>query len=113
MSRYLGFKAVESGEYYFVSYNSQDEKRVSEYALAMNKAGVPMWYDDGIEVGKKWEKQIADKIEGCVAVIIFLSKNIFKYVGNFYNNSMHGKGKMIYPDGHVEEGVWENGEFLG
>ena len=78
MSRYLGFKAVESGKYYFVSYNSNDEERVSKYAVAMNNAGVPMWYDDGIKIGEEWEKQIADKIQGCCAVIMFLSKNTFE-----------------------------------
>ena len=90
LSRYLGFEAVENGEYYFVSYNSNDERIVSEYAVSLHNAGVPMWYDDGLKVGEKWEKQIAEKIAGCKAVIIFLSKNTLRKEESF----VHKEYKM-------------------
>jgi hypothetical protein len=33
------------------------------------------------------------------------------YEGDFVDNKRHGNGKMTYPDGKVEEGRWEDGEF--
>ena len=88
MARNLGFSATDSGEYYFISYNNGDEDRVSQYAQLMAKAGMPLWYDAGISVGTKWKKQIAEHIKDCKAVIMFLSKNIFRkeesYVYNEY-----------------------------
>ena len=35
-----------------------------------------------------------------------------KYVGEFKNHKYHGQGTYIYSDGTIEEGIWENGEFL-
>ena len=35
-----------------------------------------------------------------------------KYVGEFKNNQMHGKGILTHADGRVEDGVWENGNFM-
>ena len=43
----------------------------------LEKSGIPMWYDNGIKVGTAWENEIAERIENCTAVIMFLSKNIF------------------------------------
>jgi hypothetical protein len=36
-----------------------------------------------------------------------------EYIGKFINGKYHGKGKMTYSDGTIEEGLWENGEFIG
>ena len=33
--------------------------------------------------------------------------------GDFVNGNFHGKGKMTYPDGKVEEGNWKDGDFIG
>jgi len=35
------------------------------------------------------------------------------YVGQFKTGQMDGHGKMTYPDGKVEEGLWKDGKFLG
>jgi hypothetical protein len=34
------------------------------------------------------------------------------YEGETANGKPHGKGKMTYADGRVEEGRWENGAFV-
>ena len=34
------------------------------------------------------------------------------YVGHFHNGTMHGQGKITYPNGRVVEGIWGKGEFL-
>jgi len=36
-----------------------------------------------------------------------------QYVGEFRDGKMHGLGKMTYPDGKIEEGVWKQDEFTG
>ena len=35
-----------------------------------------------------------------------------RYVGEFRDDKFHGQGTYTYADGTVEEGIWENGEFL-
>jgi hypothetical protein len=39
-------------------------------------------------------------------------KNGQKYEGNFKNDEFDGYGKMTYPDGSIEEGVWANGNLI-
>ncbi len=78
MSKNLGITAVSDGIYYFISYNSDDEKRVSEIVKSLEQYGLPMWYDDGLKVGDAWEREIADRIQGCEAVILFLTDGIFR-----------------------------------
>lgn len=33
-----------------------------------------------------------------------------KYIGEYKNDKPHGQGKIIYPDGTEERGVWEDGK---
>lgn len=77
MSRYLGIEPIESGPYYFISYNSEDVDRVSEYAKIMARYNIPMWYDHGLKTGCEWQEDIADHIQNCEGVILFLTKKIF------------------------------------
>ena len=35
-----------------------------------------------------------------------------KYEGNFNNGQINGYGKMTYPDGSIQEGIWENGNLI-
>ena len=99
MATYFGFPPVMSGEFYFVSYNSQDSARVGGIAREMNARGIPLWYDEGLLVGEAWEKQIARQIEQCRAVIMFVTKKLMArenpYVKIEYNMAM-GFKKKIY-----------------
>ena len=83
MARYLGVDVTNKDEYFFISYNSEDDDRVSQYLMAMSEKGLPMWYDYGIEVGDKWSSIIADKIANSKAVIMFLSRQIFSKEESF------------------------------
>ena len=52
MATNFGFTPLEQSEYYFVSYNTQDTARVAKITREMNRRGIPLWYDDGIEYGE-------------------------------------------------------------
>lgn len=101
MARNLGVPYTEEQPYYFISYNSEDEKRVAAYAAVLAKHKVPIWYDNGIEVGEKFETIIAEKIDRCEAVIMFLSKNIFlkesSYVHKEFRLATEGSDKTVFP----------------
>ena len=77
MSRYLGIEPVNGGPYYFISYNSEDVDRVSAYAKIMARYNIPMWYDHGLKTGCEWQEDIANHIQNCEGVILFLTKKIF------------------------------------
>jgi hypothetical protein len=99
MSNYLGFEPTGSSSYYFVSYNNEDAERVSGLARAMNDAGIPLWYDYGIEYGEQWTWQINEKIAGAKAMILFLTKGILQkdnsYVQKEYKIAAQAGTKII------------------
>jgi len=37
----------------------------------------------------------------------------YNYDGEYINGKQHGQGKKTYPNGTIEEGLFENGEFVG
>ncbi len=73
MARDLGFKTTSSETFYFLSYNAEDATRVSSYALKMYDAGLPLWYDNGINYGEQWEETISERIDAARAMIFFFS----------------------------------------
>ena len=70
---------VLKGKRYFISYKSEDTERIGEIARKLNQMGVPMWYDYGIEKGKRWSAEINRNIDECEAVILFATKALFVY----------------------------------
>ena len=78
MSTYLGFEPTKRPNYYFISYNSEDSSLVSSIVKELYHRNVPLWYDYGIEYGKKWEEQISVKIKECQAVLLFFTKGILQ-----------------------------------
>lgn len=100
MSNYLGFSPTNSSEYYFISYNSEDADRVGVITTALADAGIPLWYDYGLEYGEKWEPTIAKKIRKCKSVILFFTKGILSKESSFvqkeYKMATKGYRKKIY-----------------
>ncbi|MBQ2794288.1 MAG: toll/interleukin-1 receptor domain-containing protein [Clostridia bacterium] len=100
MSKNLGITAVGEGIYYFISYNSDDEKRVSQIVKVLEQYSLPMWYDNGLKVGDEWEREIADRIQGSEAVILFLTEGIFKkdssYVQKEFTMATRFFNKRVY-----------------
>ena len=79
MATNFGFMPVLTGKRYFVSYKSEDTERIGEITRKLNQMGVPMWYDYGIEKGKRWTREINKNINECEAVILFATKALFAY----------------------------------
>lgn len=77
MATNFGFLPITTGGHYFISYNTEDSERVQPIAQALNSAGVPLWYDYGLEYGEEWERQIAKYIHSAKAVIMFVTNGIF------------------------------------
>lgn len=99
MSNYLGFEPTDSPVYWFVSYNNEDAERVSDLACAINDAGIPLWYDYGIEYGEKWAWQINEKIAGAQGMILLLTAGILQkdnsYVQKEYKIASEAGTKII------------------
>lgn len=86
MSEYLGFEPIDpeiTPEYYFVSYNNGDHQRVGAIAKKLMDAGVPLWYDYGIEYGADWEETIAERIDKCKGVLLFYTDGILRKKDSF------------------------------
>ncbi len=99
MSNYLGFEPTAEAEYYFVSYNNEDAGRVSVLVGAMNRAGIPLWYDYGIAAGEEWRVMINLRIARSQALFLFLTKGVFlkehSYVQREYNIAREAGRRII------------------
>lgn len=99
MSNYLGFEPCNDSDYYFVSYNNEDAERVGAITQKLCN-NLPLWYDYGIEYGKKWKKIITEKIAASRAVILFFTKGILlkeeSYVQTEYEIATEFFDKKVY-----------------
>lgn len=83
MAKDLGFLPVSIGERYFISYITEDARRVGNIVCCMNNHGVPMWYDYGIKRGESWKPEIEINIMECEAVLFFVSRKVLREKGNY------------------------------
>lgn len=61
--------------YIFVSYAHADSDRVMPILEALDREGLRLWYDSGIEVGSEWPAYIAARVKGCYRMIYFVTEN--------------------------------------
>ena len=67
-------KAYNGSEpYIFVSYSHRDTEQVLPIVSELQARGFRIWYDAGIEAGTEWPEYIAEHLNGCSAVLVFLS----------------------------------------
>ena len=59
--------------YIFISYAHKDSSVVLPILDEMEKAGLRVWYDAGIEAGTEWPEYIATHLEKAACVLAFLS----------------------------------------
>ena len=76
--KYLGFEPSCNKPYYFISYNSEDDYRVVPIVTALDRLGLSLWYDYGIQYDEKWEGIIAERVFNSESVILFYTKAIIE-----------------------------------
>lgn len=59
----------------FISYSHKDSEIVLQVIKELQNSSYRIWYDDGIDPGTEWDKNIAEHIENCGYFIAFISKN--------------------------------------
>ena len=59
----------------FISYAHKDSARVYPIIEGLQKRGVRVWYDEGLEVGSQWSNVIAENILKCEYMVCFISDN--------------------------------------
>lgn len=69
--------AVYNGNepYVFISYAHSDSKKVFPIIEYMQRMGIRIWYDDGIEAGSEWPQYIAENLAKASCVLVFMSPN--------------------------------------
>ena len=76
---YFGFDAESRpGEHIFLSYSRGDAGRIKGIASELHGMGLPIWYDDGLIPGNRWESGILNHIIQSRMTVFFLSKELFK-----------------------------------
>lgn len=71
------FKAYEGDKpFLFVSYAHVDKLHVYPIIDYLNKAGIKIWYDEGIPISENWKKVIVENIEKCKAFLVFITPQI-------------------------------------
>ena len=85
MAGYLGFDATDTKPYIFISYNTEDQVRLSKIAQALRDHQVNIWYDNGIHriSDEEWQEQIAIHIREAEIVFFFLTQGIFEKKNSF------------------------------
>ncbi|MCB1686532.1 MAG: TIR domain-containing protein [Pseudomonadales bacterium] len=64
----------DGGAYVFVSYAHINSDIVYPEMLWMHKAGINIWYDEGITPGSRWSEELAGAIEECTMFLVFLTE---------------------------------------
>jgi hypothetical protein len=59
--------------YIFVCYAHDERKIVLEQIGWLREQGFDIWFDEAIEAGNRWSEDLARAVEGCAAVLFFLS----------------------------------------
>ena len=85
MAGYLGFEATDAKPFIFVSYNTEDQVRLSKIAKELRAHQINIWYDNGIHriSDEEWQEQIAIHIREAEIVFFFLTQGIFEKKNSF------------------------------
>jgi hypothetical protein len=64
---------VPVSRYVFVCYAHDERILVLEQIAWLRANGFEIWFDEAIEAGNRWSEDLARAVEGCAAVLYFLS----------------------------------------
>ena len=67
----------------FISYKREDEVRVGRLARALEKAGIPLWWDRSLLAAKSWHEDISEHLDGAGCVIVIWSEGSVGPAGSF------------------------------
>lgn len=71
----LSIRAYKGGEsYVFVSYSHRNREQVLPVVDYMQRQGLRVWFDEGIDPGTEWDENIASHVRKCDFFIAFLSE---------------------------------------
>lgn len=65
----------DHNSFVFISYAHKDADVVLPIISGLQRAGISVWYDDGIEAGTEWPEFIAEKLISCTKMIVMLTNN--------------------------------------
>ncbi|WP_026909785.1 leucine-rich repeat protein [Patulibacter minatonensis] len=84
--------------YCFVSYSHANSDHVYSILNDLAEHNFRMWFDDTMEIGDDFRKELHDRIAACDAFLLFVSKESMnsKYCGMEIITA-HALGKRIYP----------------
>ena len=72
----LPFEAYKGKEpFIFVSYAHKDGAEVYPEIKALHDAGYRVWYDEGIDPGNEWPKEIAQALKNAAWFLVFMTVN--------------------------------------
>lgn len=63
----------QSGPYLFVCYAHDQRDLVVQEIDWLRQQGFEIWFDEAIEAGQRWSEDLALAIEGCAAMLFFMS----------------------------------------
>lgn len=63
--------------YIFVSYSHKDREKVYPFIAALQEK-YNVWFDNGINYGSEWEKEIAEKLKNCSLFIYMITEESLK-----------------------------------
>ena len=59
----------------FISYGRDDKQYVEQLADYLTAADIPVWFDDHLTPGERYQKTIEHQIDTCAAVVVVMSPN--------------------------------------
>lgn len=62
----------------FISYAHKDAGRVYPIIERLQRLGIRVWYDEGLEPGSHWDDMIARNLMDCAYVVCFITKNFLE-----------------------------------
>ncbi len=69
---------TDQDSYIFISYTEKDKEIVCSEIEKIKKAGIAVWYDDGIVPTQRYYQTIESKIDKCTLFLAFITSNAIK-----------------------------------
>src|SRR5581483_3375484 len=66
-------KIPETMPYAFISYSHKDARVIHQLAAHLTQEEIPLWLDNQLAVGERWEEAIMKRLHGCTVFLIAIS----------------------------------------